>query len=141
MRKNHLTQMRPAVKFMHDFGTPGILNPCVESDDAPCKNWAGVTTIDFPQYRTWGQATIDRAGKALGLLALSHRLWRPYGGRYREYKYEEGAHKPEYESLAMFGTDRLNDHLESIIEVNDIATVRGRYDFWPGANRFHHRML
>lgn len=42
-----------------------------------------------------------------------------------EYSYEAGGHKPEYESLAMFGSNCLNNNLESLIKVNDICNRYG----------------
>jgi len=42
-----------------------------------------------------------------------------------EYKYEAGAHKPEYETLGMFGADCLNSNLESIIKLNDVCNRYG----------------
>ena len=51
-----------------------------------------------------------------------------------EYKYEAGAHKPEYETLAMFGSNCLNDNLESIIKVNDICNRYGLDTISAGAS-------
>jgi aldehyde:ferredoxin oxidoreductase len=134
MRKDHLSKMRPGAKFMGDFGTPGIFNPCVESDDAPCKNWAGVTTIDFPQYKDiGGQPTIDKQERKYGCwhcpIACGGHMKASTG----EYKYEAGAHKPEYETLAMFGSNLLNDNLESIIKLNDICNRYGLDTISAGA--------
>ena len=42
-----------------------------------------------------------------------------------EYNYAEGAHKPEYETLAAFGTMCLNTNVESIIMANDICNRYG----------------
>ena len=42
-----------------------------------------------------------------------------------EYSYEAGAHKPEYETLGMFGASCLNTNLESIIKANDICNRYG----------------
>ncbi|MBA7505846.1 hypothetical protein ES706_04523 [subsurface metagenome] len=50
-----------------------------------------------------------------------------------EYEYEAGAHKPEYETLCMFGTNCLNDNLESIIKVNDICNRYGLDTISTGA--------
>jgi len=50
-----------------------------------------------------------------------------------EYQYEAGAHKPEYETLCMFGTNCLNDNLESIIKVNDICNRYGLDTISAGA--------
>jgi aldehyde:ferredoxin oxidoreductase len=41
-----------------------------------------------------------------------------------EYKYA-GSHKPEYESMAMFGANCLNNNLESLIKANDICNRYG----------------
>ncbi|MFC2038997.1 aldehyde ferredoxin oxidoreductase C-terminal domain-containing protein, partial [Chloroflexota bacterium] len=50
-----------------------------------------------------------------------------------EYKYEEGAHKPEYETLAMFGSNCLNTNLSSIIKANDICNRAGLDTISAGA--------
>ncbi len=50
-----------------------------------------------------------------------------------EYEYEEGAHKPEYETLCMFGTNLLNNNLESIIKANDICNRYGLDTISAGA--------
>lgn len=42
-----------------------------------------------------------------------------------EYKYEAGARKPEYETIAMFGSNCLNNNIESIIKANDICDRYG----------------
>ena len=50
-----------------------------------------------------------------------------------EYSYAEGAHKPEYETLCMFGTNCLNTNLESIIKANDICNRYGLDTISAGA--------
>ena len=42
-----------------------------------------------------------------------------------EYDYQAGVHRPDYETLAAFGTMNLNDNLESIIKANDICNRYG----------------
>ena len=42
-----------------------------------------------------------------------------------EYVYEEGAHKPEYETMAMFGSNLCNDNLDSLIVASDICNRLG----------------
>ena len=42
-----------------------------------------------------------------------------------KYALPAGVHKPEYETLCAFGTNCLNDNLESIIKVNDICNRAG----------------
>jgi aldehyde:ferredoxin oxidoreductase len=42
-----------------------------------------------------------------------------------EYKYAAGSFRPEYETVAMFGPNCLNNNLESILKVNDICNRFG----------------
>ena len=50
-----------------------------------------------------------------------------------EYKYEAGSRRPEYETIAMFGTNCLNNNIESIIKVNDICDRYGLDTISAGA--------
>jgi aldehyde:ferredoxin oxidoreductase len=134
MRKNHLANMGPRTKFMRDFGTPGLFNGACESDDAPCKNWAGAAAIDFPKYKDLGaEPVIAKQERRYGCwhcpIACGGHMKASTG----EYQYEAGAHKPEYETLAMFGCNLLNDNLESVIKLNDICNRYGLDTISAGA--------
>jgi aldehyde:ferredoxin oxidoreductase len=134
MRKKHLNNMGPNVKFMREYGTPFLYNMACETDDAPAKNWAGAAVIDFKEYRD-----ID-AEHVKEQQVRNYACWHcPIGcgglmkGSDGEYKYEDSAHKPEYETLAMFGTNCLNNNLESIIKANDICNRNGLDTISAGA--------
>jgi aldehyde:ferredoxin oxidoreductase len=134
MRKKHLANMGPNVPFMRKFGTPFLFNMCCEGDDAPCKNWAGAAVIDFPGYKDIGAENVEPQQ------ARNYGCWhcpigcggimKPSDG---EYKYGSEAHKPEYETLAMFGSNCLNNNLESIIKINDICNRYGLDTISTGA--------
>jgi aldehyde:ferredoxin oxidoreductase len=134
MRKKHLANMGPNVPFMRKFGTPFLFNMCCEGDDAPCKNWAGAAVIDFPGYKDIGAENVEPQQ------ARNYGCWhcpigcggimKPSDG---EYKYGPEAHKPEYETLAMFGSNCLNNNLESIIKINDICNRYGLDTISTGA--------
>jgi aldehyde:ferredoxin oxidoreductase len=51
----------------------------------------------------------------------------------KEYSYEAGAHRPEYETLSAFGPMCLNDNIESIIKANDICNRYGLDTISAGA--------
>ena len=134
MRKRHVAGMRENAKFMHAYGTPFLFNMSCESDDAPTKNWAGAAVIDFKDY------------KDISAEPVKAEVEKPYacwhcpigcGGLMKEgtgeYKYEAGAHKPEYETLAMFGSNCLNSNLASIIKANDICNRYGLDTISAGA--------
>jgi aldehyde:ferredoxin oxidoreductase len=42
-----------------------------------------------------------------------------------DYKYTKGSHRPEYETLAMFGPNCKNNNLDSIIWLNDVCNRYG----------------
>ncbi len=133
LRKKWLPQLTGHAEGMRKFGTPMILMPCATKGDSPIKNWEGVQAIDFPNVEK-----LD----ANHVVALQERKYACYqctlgcGGHMqagKEYPYPAGAHKPEYESLGMFGTNLLNDNLESIIMANDLCNRAGLDTISTGA--------
>ncbi len=134
MRKKHLANMGPNVQFMRKFGTPFLFNMCCEMDDAPAKNWAGAAVIDFPGYKDIGAQKVEPEQ------VRNYACWHcpiGCGGVMKEgtgeYKYTADAHKPEYETLAMFGSNCLNNNLASIIKANDICNRYGLDTISTGA--------
>ena len=126
LRKKYLKELTGHVDTMREKGTPGIFIDCAESGDTPTKNWGGTAVIDFPDYRDiGGDPVLKRQEKRYAC----YRCPIGCGGHMKEgrgdYKYEAGAHKPEYETLGMFGADCLNSNLESIIKLNDICNRYG----------------
>ncbi len=133
MRKRHLAGM-DLPPFMKYFGTSGLFNMSCESDDAPCQNWAGAAVVDFPDYKDISaEPLIAKQERKYGCwhcpIACGGHMKASNG----EYKYEAGAHKPEYETLAMFGSNCLNTNLESIIKLNDICNRYGLDTISAGA--------
>jgi aldehyde:ferredoxin oxidoreductase len=135
MRKKHLANMGPRTPFMRDFGTAGLFDMACESDDAPCKNWDGVAVTDYPTHKNLnGQAVLEKRRRPYGCwhcpLACGGIMKSSRGG---DYEYSDEAHKPEYETLAMFGPNLLNDNLDSIIKINDICNRYGLDTISAGA--------
>ncbi len=117
------------------WGTCGDNANAALNGDSPVKNWAGVGVVDFPNAKAIG-------GDAM--IALQERkhgcLWCPIrckgvmkAGSVREFTYEAGSHKPEYETSAAFGMLLLNDNLESIVKANDICNRYGLDTISAGA--------
>ncbi|MCK4369363.1 MAG: aldehyde ferredoxin oxidoreductase family protein [Dehalococcoidales bacterium] len=126
LRKKYLRELTGHVDMMRDFGTPGILIQCAESGDTPTKNWSGTAIFDFLDYEDIAAGpVVERQAKRYAC----YRCPIGCGGHMKEgtgdYKYEAGAHKPEYETLGMFGVNCLNNNLESIIKANDICNRYG----------------
>jgi aldehyde:ferredoxin oxidoreductase len=135
MRTRHVKNKNPRSEFIGGFGTAALMEMSIKSDDAPCKNWAGVATIDMPEY-----AKII-AGPVKEQQARKYGCWHcPVGcggimkpSTTGEFKYDEHAHKPEYETLAMYGTNIMNNNLISIIKANDVCNRLGMDTISAGA--------
>ena len=134
MRRKHLADKNPRSEFIGGFGTAALFTMCCESDDAPAKNWDGVAIIDFPKYKDIGaepvKAQQERKYGCWHCPIGCGGIMKPSNG---EFKYTAEAHKPEYETLAMFGSNCLNNDLSSIVKLNDICNRYGLDTISAGA--------
>jgi aldehyde:ferredoxin oxidoreductase len=134
LRRKYLSELAGPADMFRNFGTPAITVSSARSGDSPVKNWGGVGVVNFPDAEPIGlNPVMERQTKAFAC----YRCPFGCGGHMKEgtgeYKYEAGAHKPEYETLAMFGTNCLNNNLESIIKANDICNRYGLDTISTGA--------
>ncbi len=135
LRRKYITELRePFAKMFRDFGTPAITAQSALNGDSPVKNWGGVGVVDFPNPAPIGLDPImERQSKKYACFRCPFGC----GGLMKEgkkYEYEAGAHKPEYETLCMFGSNCLNNNVESIIKANDICNRAGIDTISAGAS-------
>ena len=126
LRKGYLAKVKGSLADqLRDIGTSGSTANAAHDGGSPVKNWGGVGVIDFP---TANLIDGDRMKASL------ERRYTCYGcpigciGSMQagvEYDYKAGTKRPEYETLAAFGTLCLNDNIESIIMANDICNRYG----------------
>ncbi|MCU0604859.1 MAG: aldehyde ferredoxin oxidoreductase family protein [Desulfobacterales bacterium] len=140
LRKKYLKEATGAFDLFNRYGTAGITHDAILSGDGPVKNWGGAGTADFPSPR--GRKISDEA--VVGLegykrygcwhcpIACGGRLTQK-GGRFPLALNDGVGHKPEYETLAMFGSNLLNDDLASIVKVNEICNNLGLDTITVGA--------
>ncbi|UCH50421.1 MAG: aldehyde ferredoxin oxidoreductase family protein [Chloroflexota bacterium] len=126
LRKKYLESLGGRIyQSLSGFGTCAGTAGAVLSGDAPVKNWSGRGSIDFPTAASISDLAV------IGLQQKKYGCWRcpvACGGLMKagsSFDYDEGAHKPEYETLAAFGSMCLNDDVESIIKLNDICNRYG----------------
>jgi aldehyde:ferredoxin oxidoreductase len=127
----------PSVMYrvLSNSGTPGAMVPHLASHDVPIKNWAGNHTEDFPKEK-WAKVGWDNMEKyvidkyACVDCKIACGGWlKVEGGKYPV----EQSHKPEYESLAAFGPNCLNDNMESLIYANELCNLYGLDTISTGA--------
>jgi len=126
LRKKYLGELGGHIVWLKPIGTPFLTVGNAKDGRSPVKNWGGVGVIDFPDAEPIGaDAVIKRRAKRFACYLC------PIGcGGYTkegtgEYKYEAGSRKPEYETIAMFGINCLNNNIESIIKAGDICDRYG----------------
>ncbi|MFV1965858.1 MAG: aldehyde ferredoxin oxidoreductase family protein [Pirellulaceae bacterium] len=121
----HRKTMReqPFFEVLAKHGTAGIAAAACMTADSPIKNWGGVPS-DFP---TAEKISDDQ------VIALQSKRWGCWkcpiacGGltEVKEGEYASSTHKPEYETLAAFGTMCLNDNVETINLCNEYCNRYG----------------
>jgi len=123
-RQSYMGQLGGNVESFKKFGTSGGMATIVNIGDAPVKNWGG-TGLDFPTAAAISDQNV------INLQKRKYSCWGcpvACGGLMKagsEYNYPEGTHKPEYETLASFGSMCLNDNMESIVMLNEICNRYG----------------
>jgi aldehyde:ferredoxin oxidoreductase len=117
----------PMFQHMRVTGTAGSMVRNLVTQGASIKNWGGDNVGDFPKEK-W---------EATGWDALAKYVRKKYAcrtcpitcGGIMDVPSEEypahSVHKPEYESLAVFGSNCLNDNMESIIAANELCNLHG----------------
>lgn len=107
------------------YGTSGFFGDAILTGDAPIMNWNLMGEKAMPNYiKLSGDEVIKylvRRGTCYGCpIGCKGRVRLDKG----PFAVGETA-KPEYETLAMFGSLCLNDNLESVIKVTDICNRSG----------------
>jgi aldehyde:ferredoxin oxidoreductase len=134
LRKKHREAFRD--DFPADltrYGTPGFYEGSLQFGDAPVKNWAG-SVEDLPEtnridadsilrYQLKRYACSDCPVGCGGLLRIESG----------PYKTEATVHKVEYETMAMFGSNLLNNNVESLIRINELCNRFGMDTIGCGA--------
>ena len=128
LRRRYLEDVMGFREILEKYGTSGITADSAMSGDSPVKNWGGAGVTDFSEAKA--KAISDDAVEALE--ERKYGCWGcpiRCGGHMKavsgKHAVVAGVHKPEYETLCAFGTNCLNDNLESIIKVNDICNRAG----------------
>ena len=141
LKTDHIQQMKQpgpggSQSFLdrfHAYGTGNMAGRSALSGDTPVKNWDGVGIKDFPDVKSFeGDNVIANLDKHVA-------CWHcPIGCQAslkdgKEYEYPAGTRRPEYETLASFGTLCLNNNVESIAMCNHICNSYGMDTISAGA--------
>jgi len=129
--KKILPDLTEKMKGISQFGTPGLVVPCEAIGDLPIKNWT---------MGRWSEGAEKIGAQALNATYLKKRYHcagcvvgcgRIIGGAFYNSPEEVGG--PEYETLAMLGSNCLIDDLSSIIRINELVNRMGMDSIETGA--------
>lgn len=112
-------------QLLSKYGTAGITEGSAMSGDSPVKNWAGAGVTDFPTAsKISDDAVIAYEEKKFGCWHCPIACGGHVTIKEGPFAVTDG-HKPEYETLSMFGSLMLNDNVESITKINDVCNRAG----------------
>jgi aldehyde:ferredoxin oxidoreductase len=134
LRKKLISEFTGPIEAFRNFGTTAFVIAHGEAGDSPVKNWEGTAIRDFPDIEPLGaNHLVERRLKKYTCyqcpIACGGVMKKGTG----KYQYEAGSHRPEYETLSMFGSNCLNKDLDSIIMINDICNRAGLDTISTGA--------
>ena len=125
LRKKYIPDLSGEVALMKRYGTTFVTVPSAQSGDSPIKNWGG-DPADFPDpLAIGGDALLPFQLKNAGCYRCPIGCEAVMKEGTGEYRYDAGSFRPEYETVAMLGTDCLNNNLESILKMNDVCNRYG----------------
>ena len=126
LRRKYLPQLGGTIDWLGEHGTAFVAEGSAHSGDSPVKNWGGVGVIDFPDAAPFSaQGITARRVRKYGCYRCTIACGAYMKAGRGEYDYAEGCHRPEYETLALFGSNCLNNNIESIIKANDLCNRYG----------------
>jgi aldehyde:ferredoxin oxidoreductase len=111
---------------MNKYGTSHGAYESAHNGDSPVKNWGGIGVVDVPDRSSIHYDVFAaRVVKGYGCWHCPLRCKGILKAGEGEYPYVAGSRRPEYETIAVFGTNCGNIHTESIMMANDICNRAG----------------
>jgi aldehyde:ferredoxin oxidoreductase len=126
LRTKYMAQLGGHVEILRKYGTSFTTASSIEAGDSPVKNWGGTALNDFPNASTLGADAVDeRRLKRIACYQCPVGCEAVMKEGNGEYKYAAGSYRPEYETIAMLGSNCLNSNIDSVIMANDICNRLG----------------
>ncbi len=116
------------VQSFGGYGTGGMTGGSGLMGDSPVKNWGGAGAVDMGEesLNKLSSYTFDAKYNSKKYACAQCPLGCGANYKVTEGKWPVGdTDRPEYETLAAFGTMNLNDDVESVIKCNDICNRYG----------------
>ena len=117
----------PLRDFFRTFGTTGITAGSAHSGDSPVQNWGGVGQEVFKDVDGLQGPVVNE------LMEKHYACWHcplacgaeSVASENPQYPYPHHTHRPEYETMASFGTMNLSNNLDMLIYANHLCNEYG----------------
>ena len=117
----------PLRDFFRTFGTTGITANSAHSGDSPVQNWGGVGVDVYKDVDTIQGPVVNE------LMEKHYACWHcplacgaeSVESSNPQYPYPRHTHRPEYETMASFGTMNLSNNLDMLIYANHLCNEYG----------------
>lgn len=107
-------------------GTGGSTSFLLSIGDSPAANWSTTGTDSFPTVANLDSANMDKYKlKAYSCATCSIRCGAIIKVDEGPFATEDEMHRPEYETLAAYGSMLKNDNVEAVIKANEICNRVG----------------
>ena len=133
--RNRMKELVPSLtgkmKGMSAFGTPGIVVPCESLGDLPVRNWAQGKYTEQAQKLS-GQLMKEKyLKKQFFCASCPVGCGRVVGGSIEPLVEETGG--PEYETLALLGSNCLIEDMPAVMRLNELTNRLGMDTIETGA--------
>jgi len=125
LRKEHLPLFKDDFgATLTKYGTPMFYEAALKTGDAPWKNWSS-SVAEMEGFRITADKVLEYQVKRYACSGCPVGCGGHVEVREGPFKLEGRAHKAEYETMGVFGSNLLVDDLEAIFRVNDLCNRYG----------------
>ena len=125
LRKKYITAFKnPFGDGLSTYGTPMFYETALKSGDAPWKNWSS-SVEEKKDFQTTAEKVVEYQVKKYACSGCPVACGGHVEVKEGEFKTDGPVHKVEYETMGLFGSNLLNDDVESLIKINDLCNRYG----------------
>ncbi len=106
------------------YGTPMFYEAALKSGDAPWKNWSS-SVAEMPDFTITADKVLGYQVRRYACSGCPVGCGGHVEVRKGAFLLDTPAHKAEYETMSMFGSNLLIDDLEAIFRINDLCNRYG----------------
>jgi aldehyde:ferredoxin oxidoreductase len=126
LRNYYMPKLGGHINMAKKWGTTFTTVPSIEAGDSPIRNYGGIAIRDLPDAKPLGSEPLEeRKLKNIGCYRCPVGCETTLKEGKGEYKYAAGSFRPEYETLAMLGSNCGTNNLEAVIMANDLCNRLG----------------